>query len=153
MASLSYDEVFELFLGNITDPVLANMDTNTAYEYLSEYLHKAVAPSYVRRLFSSIKLDDQVQLITYEMAKKTDDDADKDFVKTMLGKAMAVQWLSPQINSKINIAQMFTGPDRKFYSQSNHIAEIRGIKEDMEKELQYYILTRGYISNKYLEGK
>lgn len=152
MASLSYDEVFAHFLGNVTDPVLANMDDNSVTEYLTEYLHKAVSPSYIRRLFSSISLDDDVQLITYEMAKSIDDDADEDFVKTMLGKSMAVQWVTPQVHSKVNIAQMFTGSDQKWFSQASHIAEIRGIKEDMEKDLQSYILLRGYISNEYLEG-
>ena len=151
MASLSYDEVFSEFLGNITDPVMAKLDENSAIEYLSEYLHKAVSPSYVRRLFSSIKLDDEVQQITYEMAKKIGDDADNDFVRTMLGKSMAVQWLNPQVNSRVNIAQMFTGSDFKFYSQASHISEIRGIKEDMEKDLQSYILSRGYVYNNYLE--
>ena len=151
MASLSYDEVFSEFLGNITDPVMAKLDENSAIEYLSEYLHKAVSPSYVRRLFSSIKIDDEVQQITYEMAKKIGDDADNDFVRTMLGKSMAVQWLNPQVNSRVNIAQMFTGSDFKFYSQASHISEIRGIKEDMEKDLQSYILSRGYVYNNYLE--
>lgn len=152
MASLSYDAIFSQFLGNVTDPVLATMDESTANEYLSEYLHKAVSPSYIRRLFSSIKLDDDVQQVTYEMAKKTDDDADEDFVKTMLGKSMAVEWVTPQVQSKVNLAQMFTGKDQKFYAQSNHLSESRATKDDMRKELQSYILSRGYIYNEYLEG-
>ncbi len=152
MASLTYDDVFSIFLSNIEDPVIATMDDNTAIEYLTEYLHKAVSPSYIRRLFSSIKLDDDVQLITYEMAKKTDADADADFVTNMLGKSMAVQWVTPQVQSKINIAQMFTGSDQKWFSQASHVTATKSIKEDMEKDLQSYILSRGYIYNEYLEG-
>lgn len=152
MASLSYDEIFAQFLGNVTDPELAKMDDTTATEYLTEYLHKAVSPPYIRRLFSSIKLDDDVQQMTYAMVKVTDTDGDDDFVKTMLGKSMAVQWITPQTQSKINIAQMFSDTDRKFYSQASHLGETKSLKEDMEKELQSYILSRGYIHNKYLEG-
>lgn len=152
MASLSYDVIFSNFLGNITDPVLAGQAESLANEIMVEYLHKAVSAVYVRRLFSSITLDDEIQTLTFTMKKAVDDEADMDFVSTMLGKSMAVQWISPQVQSKVNIAQMFTGSTKKFYSQSAHISELRALKSDMEKELQSYILTRGSFYNDYVEG-
>ena len=152
MSSLSYDEIFSNFLGNITDPVLAGQNDNLANEIMAECLHKSVSSVYVRRLFSSITLDDEIQTMTFTMKKTVDESADKDFVSTMLGKAMAVQWVTPQVQSKVNIAQMFTGSTKKFYSQSAHITELRALKSDMEKELQSYILTRGSFYNDYVEG-
>ena len=152
MSSLSYDEIFSNFLGNITDPVLAGQNDNLANEIMVECLHKSVSSVYVRRLFSSITLDDEIQTMTFTMKKTVDESADKDFVSTMLGKAMAVQWVTPQVQSKVNIAQMFTGSTKKFYSQSAHITELRALKSDMEKELQSYILTRGSFYNDYVEG-
>lgn len=113
MSSLSYDEIFFNFLGNITDPVLAGQAENLANEIMVEYLHKAISAVYVRRLFSSITLDDDVQTIIYAMKQPIDESADKDFVATMLGKSMAVQWVTPQVQSKVNIAQMFTGSTKK----------------------------------------
>lgn len=151
MASLNYDDVFSEFLGNIKDPEMGKLDETTAYEIMTEYLHKAVSSVYVRRLFSSISLDDEVQELTFTMSKKVDDASDEDFVRTMLGKAMALQWITPQVQSKVNLAQVFTGSDFKFFSQSNHISELRAMKSDIEKDLQSFILTRGYIYNDYLE--
>lgn len=113
MASLTYDNIFSNFLGNITDPVLAGQTENLANEIMVEYLHKAVSAVYVRRLFSSIILDDDIQTLTFVMKKVVDESADKDFVSTMLGKSMAVQWIVPQVQSKVNIAQLLTGSTRK----------------------------------------
>lgn len=152
MSSLSYDEIFSNFLGNITDPVLAGQNENLANEIMVECLHKAVSSVYVRRLFSSVTLDDEIQTMIFTMKKTVDESADKDFVSTMLGKAMAVQWVTPQVQSKVNIAQMFTGSTKKFYSQSAHLSELRALKSDMEKDLQSYILTRGSFYNDYVEG-
>lgn len=152
MSSLSYDEIFSNFLGNITDPVLAEQAESLANEIMVEYLHKAVSAVYVRRLFSSITLDDDIQTLTFTMKTTVDESADKDFVSTMLGKSMAVQWITPQVQSKVNIAQMFTGSTKKFYSQSAHLTELRALKSDMEKDLQSYILTRGSFYNNYVEG-
>lgn len=152
MASLSYDEIFSNFLGNITDPVLAEQTESLANEIMVEYLHKAVSAVYVRRLFSSIILDDGIQTLTFTMKKIVDEEADKDFVSTLLGKSMAVQWTTPQVQSKVNMAQMFTGSTKKFFSQSNHLSELRALKSDMEKDLQSYILTRGSFYNDYVEG-
>ena len=39
----------------------------------------------------------------------------------------------------------------KWYAQSNHMAELRGIEEDAELEVRRMIRDRGFISNKYLE--
>lgn len=152
MSSLSYDEIFSNFLGNITDPILAEEAESITNEIMVEYLHKAVSAVYVRRLFSSIALDDEIQSITFTMKKAVDDSADKDFVSTMLGKSMAVQWVSPQVQSRVNLAQMFTGSTKKFFSQSAHISELRALKADMDKDLQFYILTRGSFYNGYVEG-
>ena len=127
------------------------MDKSKAYAIMTEYLHKAVSPVYIRRLFSSLSCDDEVQEFTYTLAKKIDDGADEDFVRMMIGKSMVLQWVTPQVQSKVNIAQMFTGSEQKFYSQSNHISELRAMKSDIEKDLQSYILTRGYVYNGYLE--
>lgn len=152
MSSLSYDEIFSNFLGNITDPVLAGQSENLANEIMVECLHKAISAVYVRRLFSSIVLDDDIQTVTFTMKKSVEESADVDFVSTMLGKSMALQWVIPQVQSKVNIAQMFTGSTKRFFSQKEHLSELRNLKSDMEKDLQFYILTRGSFYNGYVEG-
>jgi len=151
MASLSYDEIFSDFLGSVTDYGLASIDIDDMYGLMTEYLHKTLSLSYVRRLFSSISLDDTVQEFSFAVINAVDDDADVDFVKSILSKGMVVEWLKPQVRSKLNIAQMFGGKEQKFYAQSNHLSELRGLLEDTKLEMRKEIRDRGYIYNLYLK--
>ena len=153
MASLSYDEIFSDFLGSVTDYDLASVNIDDMYGLMTEYLHKTLSQSYVRRLFSSVSFDDVVQVFTFEMSNSVDDAADLDFTKYILSKGMVVEWLKPQVRSKVNIAQMFGGKEQKFYSQAQHLSELRGLLEDTQLEMRKAIRDRGYIYNPYLEGK
>lgn len=151
MASLSYDEIFSDFLGSVTDYGLASVDIDDMYGLMTEYLHKTLSLSYVRRLFLSISLDDTIQEFTFELINTVDDDADIDFIKSILSKGMVVEWLKPQVRSKLNVAQMFGGKEQKFYAQSNHLSELRGLLEDTQLEMRKAIRDRGYIYNPYLK--
>ena len=153
MASLSYDEIFSDFLGSVTDYDLASVNIDDMYGLMTEYLHKALSQSYVRRLFTTINFDDVVQNLSFEMNNGVDDTADLDFVKYILSKGMVVEWLKPQVRSKVNIAQFFGGKEQKYYSQSQHLSELRGLLEDTQLEMRKAIRDRGYIYNPYLEGK
>ena len=153
MASLSYDEIFSDFLGSVTDYELASINIDDMYGLMTEYLHKTLSQSYIRRLFSSVSFDDTIQVFTFEMANSVDNTADLDFTRYILSKGMVVEWLKPQVRSKTNIAQMFTGKEEKFYSQAQHLSELRGLLEDTKLELRKVIRDRGYIYNPYLEGK
>lgn len=153
MASLSYDEIFSDFLGSVTDYDLASVNIDDMYGLMTEYLHKTLSQSYVRRLFSSVSFNDAVQVFTFEMSNSVDDAADLDFTKYILSKGMVVEWLKPQVRSKVNIAQMFGGKEQKFYSQAQHLSELRGLLEDTQLEMRKAIRDRGYIYNPYLEGK
>lgn len=151
MASLSYDEIFSDFLGNVTDYNIAAMEQDEAYSLMTEYLHKTLSQSYIRRLFSYIKFDDSIEEFTFEMSHVVDENSDIDFSKNILSKGMVVEWLKPQVRSKINISQFFGGKETKFYAQSSHVAELRGMLQDTELELRKAIRDRGYIYNSYLE--
>lgn len=151
MASLSYEKIFNNFMGTMTDPTFASLTMSEAYELMTEYLHKTMAQSYVRRIFVAAKLDDKIQILEYELAFKTDDSADMDFVEYILARGMLVEWLQPQVQSKVNIAQMIGGSKEKFYSQSSHLAELKGLLSDTKNELRKAIRDRGYIYNSYLK--
>ena len=113
MTSLSYDEVFDDFLGRVADYDFPTMDESTANYLMSEYLQKVVARPYIRRLFSSINADKEIHLIQFEVTEKVDDDADMEFVKTILSKGMVIEWLEPQVRNKVNISQFFGGKEQK----------------------------------------
>ena len=152
MASVSYDEIFQNFLGSITDyDIQVNLSPSDSYSLMTEYLHKAVSDHYVRHLFSSASLDDDVQVFTYEIAEPIEEDVDKEFIINALQKWMVYEWLHKQVRSVLNTAQFFGGKEQKFYSQSNHLAELRALQDDAYSEARRFILDRGYISNSYLK--
>lgn len=150
MTSVLYDEIFVKFLGNIQDYDIPKMDDSDVNFMMIEYLHKTSSRTYVRRLFKSIDFDDEKLHLTYELGVVTDESQDKDFITTILAKGMVVEWLSPYVRSKLNMAQMFTGSEQKFYSQANHLSELRTLLEDTKQELEKEILDRNYAYNEYL---
>lgn len=151
MSSIAYDNIFSSFLSNITDYKIATQDEDVTTAQLVEYLHKVIGIPYIRALFLSVRLDDDESILEYEM-KTPDANGDDDFLTLMLGKAMVYEWVLPQVQKTSLLAQMFSGKEVKWYAQSNHLAELRGIKEDAELEVRRMIRDRGFISNKYLEG-
>ena len=149
--SIEYESIFSSFLGYIDDYELASYTETSAYELMGEYLHKTVAEPYVRRLFSSISLDDDEEVVNFEMSYVVDEESDSDFVETILSKGMVVKWLEPQVKSKLLTAQMFAGKESKWYSQQAHLAELRNLLTDVKADMRGQIRDRGYIYNSYLE--
>lgn len=151
--TLEYDDIFSYFLGNVSDYQIASLNINEAYELMVEYLEKTVAQPYIRRLFSSILLNTEIHTLEFEMNFVVEESADTDFVKSVLAKGMVCEWLRPQVRNRLNNAQMFAGKEQKFYSQSQHLSELRELLEDTDIEVRRLIRDRGYINNPYLEGK
>ena len=50
------------------------------------------------------------------MREPIDDLSDMEFTEEMLALAMVVQWLSPKFHTVLNISQILTNSDQKFYS-------------------------------------
>ena len=152
MASISYEEIFSNFLGSITDYDLQeNLSLSDSNMLMTEYLHKALAEPHVYRLFSTRKLDDNVQLFEYEMATPIED-IDSEFVATALAKWMVYEWLHKQVRSINMTAQLIGTKETKYYSQSQHLSELRALQNDAFAEAKNFILQRGYINNSYLDG-
>lgn len=150
--TLSYEDIYSFFLGYITDHNIAAMSMQDAYDLMSENLHKAVSKPYVRRLFSEFNNDSEIMTLTFEMDYKTDDNADKDFVLDILAKGMVIEWLQPQVKSRLLTAQYFGNSDKKYFSQSAHLNELQSLLEEAKLDQRKMIRDRGYISNSYLES-
>ncbi len=151
MTSVSCETIYEMFLGNIRDNKLLSGEYSTAEVFMSEWLKKAISKPYVRRLFSTLVMDEDS--LSFELKHEVDEEADTDFIVEVLAEGMMIAWLYPKVYSGTNIAQMFGGKEQKFYSQSSHLAELRGLLEDIAISQRKLIQDRGYINNSYLEGK
>lgn len=152
MSSLKYDVIFGEFLGDITDYDFANLSISDSYELMTEYLHKSLAEAYVNRLFSSYEVDDEINILTFEMKHSVSEESDIEFITSALAKWMVYEWLHKQVRSVTNTAQFFGGAEQKFYAQANHMSELRGLMDDAYKEARFFIQDRGYIKNSYLGG-
>jgi len=152
MTSVNYTQIFETFLGNITDYNFTNLSISDSYSLMTEYLHKVVAETYLRRIFSSIKLDDEVQTVSFSL-KYSDGEDETEFVINAISKWMVYEWLQKQVRSVDLTAQYFGSKESKYYSQSAHLSELRGLLDDAYKEARFFVGDRGYINNSYLGDK
>lgn len=151
MTSVKYETIFNLFLGNITDYKLASLDENDAKAIMCELLHKSLASSYLRHIFSSSALDDTAETFTYEMTYETAND-ETDFVCNAISKWMVYEWLHNQVRSVLFTAQFFGGAEQKYYSQQQHLSELRNLEDSTYHEARKFVMDRGWINNSYLGG-
>ena len=153
MTSLDYNKIYSRLFTKIEAYDFIDLSEEMLNEFLCNWLHSATANPYVRRLFSSVVFDDELEELTYEMKYEVDDDSDKEFVIEILSLGMAINWLEPKINSITNINQFFGSKDEKWFSQASHLSELRGLLDDFNKQQRRKIADRGYIWNSYLDGE
>ena len=150
---LTYDDIFDSFLGSVTDYKLATLEKSSAYELMSSWLQKEVHKSYVKRLYKTSSLDNVTQIFTFELKHPGTDETDEDqieFVKGVVSKSMIIEWAEPQVKSTTLTTQMFAGKEQSFYAQANHLSQIRSLLEDTKAELRHELGDRGVVNNGYL---
>ena len=153
MASIQYDEITSSLYSKIEAYDFLDLGTDELHDFLVAWLHTAVSKPYVRKLFSSITLNDEIMVMKYDMKYEVDEETDREFVIEILALGMGIQWLTPKINSRVNINQMFGSKEEKYYSQSSHLTELRSLRKDWVKEQRSMIRDRGYNWNSYLDGE
>ena len=151
LTSLNYNDIFSYFLGNITDYKLADMAEYDASELMVEYLHKVLANPKVAKLFSSITFNDDTETIEYELSNQTEL-INEEFIKLVLSKGMVCEWLRPKVRSTVNTALLIGGKETKWFSQANHLSELRALLHDTEIELSKLITSRGYVESALSEA-
>lgn len=155
MTSLDYNKIYSRLFSKIEAYDFIELPEADLNELLCDWIHSASANPYVRRLFKTGKfiLDDEVQEISYEMKYSVDEFSDAEFITEVLALGVVVAWLQPKVNSINNVAQMFGSKEEKYYSQSSHLSELRGLVNDSRKLQRRMIADRGYSWNSYLDGE
>lgn len=153
MTSIKYNEIFSFFFTKVEAYDFLDLDSEQITEFMNNWLSSASKQPYVRRLFSGFSLDHEIQVVSFEMKYSVDESYDEDFVSEILALGMIVEWISPKINSLTNVAQMFGSSEEKFYSQSNHLKELRDLRDSVRREQRAMIRDRGYMWNSYLDGE
>ena len=146
---LSYSTLFSRVLNKINDQKELSLDESDLFEIYTERLHSVVGKPRVRRLFSSISLDDEIQEMTFALNNSVDEESDKDFVLEILSLGMAIEWLQPQVDSVIHTSVMIGGKEEKklLDNHKNMIERLDSMKKEQNKMIRDY----GYMYNSYIK--
>ena len=146
---LSYSTLFSRVLNKINDTKELSVNENDLLEIYTERLHSVVGKPRVRRLFSSISLDDEIQEMTFALNNSVDEESDKDFVLEILSLGMAIEWLQPQVDSVIHTSVMIGGKEEKklLDNHKNMIERLDSMKKEQNKMIRDY----GYMYNSYIK--
>ena len=149
--TLSYSILFSRVLNKINDPTELSLDENDLLEIYTERLHSVVGKPRVRRLFSSISLDDEIQEMTFALNNSVDEESDKDFVLEILSLGMAIEWLQPQVDSVIHTSVMIGGKEEKrvLDNHKNMIDRLDSMKKEQNKMIRDYFIVS--VLRKYFD--
>lgn len=147
---LSYSTLFSRVLNKINDPKELQLNTDDLLEIYTERLHSVVGKPRVRRLFSTLTLNDKIQEMTFTLNNSVDEDSDTDFVLEILSLGMAIEWLQPQVDSVIHTSVMIGGKEEKklLDNHKNMIERLDSMKKEQNKMIRDY----GYMYNSYING-
>ena len=146
---LSYSTLFSRVLNKINDTKELSVNENDLLEIYTERLHSVVGKPRVRRLFSTLSLDDEIQEMTFTLNNSVDEESDKDFVLEILSLGMAIEWLQPQVDSVIHTSVMIGGKEEKklLDNHKNMIERLDSMKKEQNKMIRDY----GYMYNSYIK--
>lgn len=148
--TLSYSILFSRVLNKINDPKELSLKEEDLLEIYTERLHSVVGKPRVRRLFSSLLLDDEIQEMTFMLNNSVDEDSDTDFVLEVLSLGMVIEWLQPQVDSVIHTSVMIGGKEEKkvLDNHKNMIDRLDSMKREQNKMIRDF----GYMYNSYING-
>ena len=147
---LSYSTLFSRVLNKINDPKELQLNENDLLSIYTERLHSVVGKPRVRRLFSTLTLDDEIQEMAFKLNNSVDEESDTDFVLEVLSLGMAIEWLQPQVDSVIHTSVMIGGKEEKklLDNHKNMIDRLDSMKKEQNKMIRDY----GYMYNSYING-
>lgn len=147
----SYNDIYSRFLNKIRDYEFAGLPEPNATGQMREWLQSALSYSYINRIFNTFTADDEISVMDYTLKSSVNEYNDRNFVEELLSNAMVKEWVTPKVQTTALLNQMVTNSkESKYYSQSNHISELRGLLADSENRVREMLRDKGYIYNSYL---
>jgi hypothetical protein len=147
---LSYELIFSRVRSKIDDPKELSLDENYLTEIYIERLHSSIGIPRVRRLFSSITFDDEIQQIDYTLINSVDEFSDDEFIIEVLSLGMVIEWLRQKVDSVLYVIPMIGGKEEKkiLDGHKDMIERLATLKKEQYKLIRDY----GYIYNSYVNG-
>lgn len=149
--TLSYEDIFSRYRGITDDPKELSLNLDDQYEIYTERLHMVIADPRVIAKFSTIVLDDDIQEMEFELKYPVSEFADSEFIMKLLSLGMAIEWLKPQVDSRIYTSQFIGGKEEKMLQ--NNYKPMKERLESMERQFSRWLGSYGYINNSYIRGE
>jgi hypothetical protein len=131
----SYETIYNRCLSRITDPTIAMLPDEDLEDMLHGWMLSAIAKH--RQCTNDLSdRDDEIKQFNVTLT---------DLEIEILAILMVREWISSQLHSVTLTLQVFSGKETKYYSQSQHIAELRELDERLQIEAQK--LSRDYTYN------
>ena len=144
---ISYEKICERYYGLIDDVKELSINDNDLLELCTERLRSATSYPYIRKLFSTLTFDNEIQQCDFELSTPVDDSTDEDFVIELFAEGMAIKWLEPKVKSLKNTAKMFGGKEEK--KLKDDYAGNREMLKEMKIEQQKLIRDHGFAFKPY----
>ena len=135
-----YEKVYNRFAQKITDFNLVEVDDYSMSEMLRGWMQSAIVN--VRTSSNLSERDDDAEVFNNDLS-------DRDIELLAMGMTMA--WLDQYLNSTENVLQFIGGKEEKYYSQANHIAELRALREEIRVEMKRLHSYGTYTNNSYFD--
>ena len=132
-----YEKIYSRFLNSVTDFNLAELDDHTLNELLKDWLHKSIVRT---RTLSNLSRDNENEAFNSDLS---------DLDIELLALGMKLAWLDQTLGSTELTLQFIGGKEEKYYSQANHIAELRALREDTKLEMQKLHSYNTYTNSSY----
>lgn len=136
-----YEKIYNRFSQKITDFNLIEVDDYSLDGMLLGWLNSSIVN--VRKRDRNLSLrDDEVQEFQEDLS---------DLEIEMLALGMKLAWIDQYLNSTENVLQFIGGKEEKYYSQANHISEIRELRKDTLREMNSLHNYDTYVNNSYFD--
>ena len=136
-----YEKVYSRFLNRTTDFNLAELDDYSLDEMLLGWLNTAAVNA--RTSTDLFDRDDENEVFNNDLS---------DLDVELLAMGMTMAWLDQTLNSSELTLQFIGGKEEKYYSQANHIAELRAMREEIRLEMKRLHSYNTYTNNSYFSG-
>ena len=137
-----YEKIYNRFGQKITDFNLVEVDDYSLEEMLQGWLNSSIIR--IRRCKSNLSLrDDEIQEFAEDLS---------DLEIELLAMGMVIAWTDQYLNSTENVLQFIGGKEEKYYSQANHIAELRALRTDTLLEMNRLHNYYTYTNNSYFDN-
>ena len=143
---MKYEEIYSRSYMKRYDPEFYE-NREFAYATMREWIHEIVAFPWVRNIFKTITLDDEIEELNYELVHSIDKESDDNFVIKLFTDGFVICWMRPKVDSAINLATVIGGKDEKKLI-SNYQQNIDRLNS-LELKLKKYVRDYGYFNGVY----